>query len=229
MTARMTGAALALLAAACLLPAAASAQRLPPGVQKVFNDFRTDGVISPCRHTSAELGKTRRLVPPDIEQYAPEFPSALDAAIEARARGDCDGDRPSEEGAAPVPTATVAPPAQTSSPAPGTPTQTVVPEPPEPEEANLQLASTDRPTLAEQTDALERVAAATASNEPPAPVWMLFAALALLAAGALLAFLAGRTRRGQESLARLRHSWEEATWRAEGTWAEFRDFLRLGR
>jgi hypothetical protein len=227
MPARTTGVLLALLAAACLLPAAASAQRLPPGVQHVFNDFRTDGVISPCKHSSAELAETRRLVPPDIEQYAPEFPTALEAAIEARARGECDGERPSQ--VAPVPTATAAPPAATASPQPSAPAQTVVPDPPEPEQANLQLASADRPTLEEQADALERVAAASASSDPPAPVWILFAALALVALAALLVFLAGRTRRGQERLAGLRHSWGEASWRASGTWAEFRDFLRLGR
>jgi hypothetical protein len=231
MTARLTGVLTALVALACLLPATAAAQRLPAGVQKVFNDFRTDGVISPCKHSAAELAQTRRLVPPDIEQYAPEFPTALDAAIEARARGDCDSSRV-DDGTATPPAAggdSVPPVTPSATAAPGTPAQTVVPEPPAPEETTIQLASADKSALAEQADALQRVVAARASSDPPAPLWILFVLLGVLAAAALFLFVAGRTRRGQDALARLRHSWGEAAWRAGGTWAEFRDFLRFGR
>jgi hypothetical protein len=225
MTARLTGVFVVALVVSCVLPGAALAQRLPSGVQKVYNDFRTDGVVSPCKHSSAQLTETRRLIPPDIEQYAPEFPGALDAAIEARARGECGDKAP----VAPVPSAPASrPPSSTAKPAPGVPTRTVVPEPPAPEE-NVQLASTDAGTAAERADAVARVAAATPSNDPPAAVWLLFLAAGLLAAAALFVFVAGRTRRGQESLAGLRHSWGEAAWRGGGTWADFRDFLRFGR
>lgn len=204
--------------------APASAQQVSPIVQRLLADARGDGQISPCEYTASELAAARKQVPPDIEQYASYFPAALELAIESHARGDCDGDK---ETAVPVPSATAAP---SSGPAPatGTPTRTVVPKPPEPEE-NIQLATTDRPTAVEQADAVARVAAAVPSNDPPAPVWLLIGALAVLAAGGLFLFVAGRTRRGQDSLAHLRHSWGEATWRAGGMWAEFRDFLRLGR
>lgn len=202
----------------------ASAQQVSPIIQRLLADTRGDGQISACKYTASELATARRQVPPDIEQYASYFPAALDLAIESHARGDCDGDK---SVAVPVPSATTSP-GTPAAPAAGTPTRTVVPKPPEPEES-IALAAIDRPTVIEQADAVARVAAAVPSNDPPAPVWLLIAALALLAAGGLFAFVAGRTRRGQESLERFRHSWGEATWRAGGTWAEFRDFLRLGR
>src|SRR3954469_10031065 len=55
----------------------------------VFADYTKDGKIDACRHSASELQKARGDIPPDIEQYAPDFPDALDAAIEARARGAC--------------------------------------------------------------------------------------------------------------------------------------------
>src|SRR3954471_2906292 len=55
----------------------------------IFKDFKSDGQIDPCKYTAAELAKAKKDVPPDIEQYAPDFPDALQAAIEARAKDDC--------------------------------------------------------------------------------------------------------------------------------------------
>jgi hypothetical protein len=224
MTTRVTGVLAVLLATLAVLPVAAQAQRLSPVMQRLLADVRGDGTISPCKYTAAELGQARRQIPPDIEQYSSAFPAALEAAIEAHARGECASDKPA---AAPAATATAAPPVSTPVPA-GVATRTLVPEPPEPER-NPQLASTGQATPAGQADAVTRVAATTASNDPPAPVWLLIAAAAALAAAGLFFLVAGRTRRGQHSLDALRHSWGELTWRASGTWDDFRDFLRLGR
>jgi hypothetical protein len=49
-------------------------------------------------------------------------------------------------------------------------------------------------------------------------------AIALLGAAAL-ALSAFATRRSP----RLRHAWREAAFRTRGTWADFSDWLRLGR
>jgi hypothetical protein len=38
-----------------------------------------------------------------------------------------------------------------------------------------------------------------------------------------------RTDKGQERLARLRHTWGEAAYRSGGAWADFKDWVRLGR
>ena len=56
---------------------------------KVYKDYAKDGAIDPCRFTAKELQTARREVTPDIDQYAPDFPAALDLAIEARANGAC--------------------------------------------------------------------------------------------------------------------------------------------
>src|SRR3954464_12063857 len=59
------------------------------GFDAIFKDFKSDGEIDPCRYSASELAKAKKDVPPDIEQYAPDFPDALQAAIEARAKGAC--------------------------------------------------------------------------------------------------------------------------------------------
>ena len=225
MTTRSTGVLVALLAALLTLAAApAYAQQPSPIIQRLLIDTRGDGVINACKYTPSELAQARREVPPDIEQYASYFPAALELAIEQHARGECGNKAP----ATPVATSTAVPAVPSAPPAVGVPTKTIVPKPPGPEE-NVQLASTQRPTSVEQADAVARVAAAAPSNDPPAPVWLLFVVAGALAAAGLFVLVAGRTRRGQESLAGLRHSWGEAAWRAGGTWGDFRDFLRFGR
>src|SRR4051812_50059544 len=70
----------------------------------IFKDFKADGQIDPCKYSAAELKKAKKDVPPDIEQYAPDFPDALRAAIEARAKGQCDK-KPAAAAAATTPAA----------------------------------------------------------------------------------------------------------------------------
>ena len=60
----------------------------------------------------------------------------------------------------------------------------------------------------------------------------LLIALGLVALAALLLALALLARRfgwGEERLAGPRHAWGEATYRASATWADFIDWIRLGR
>src|SRR5947209_13974870 len=97
------------LAVAALALVASSAQAST--FDNIFKDFKADGKIDPCRYSASDLAKAKKAVPPDIEQYAPDFPDALQAAIEARAKGAC---TKKAAPAAPAPAAaTPAPPAAT--------------------------------------------------------------------------------------------------------------------
>src|SRR3712207_7516511 len=40
-----------------------------------FDDYAPDGVISPCKHTTAQLQHALDTVPPDVEQYAADYRS----------------------------------------------------------------------------------------------------------------------------------------------------------
>src|SRR5215207_9793628 len=103
---------LAALAIPALGPAvAAGADELPKDVQAVLDDFRADGTITPCKHTVAALERTSKLAPSDIAQYSPDFPAAVEAALEERQRDDCGAAKGGASagagaGAAPSPTAT---------------------------------------------------------------------------------------------------------------------------
>ena len=198
--------------------------------RKVLQDFSRDGRIDPCEHTSEELRLVLRHIPPDIEQYAPDYPSAVQQALEARARGECAGKQP--QTIAPIDPGSGATPAgagNTPQPtATAVPTKTVVPDPPEPDDGT-QIAAADAEPSARADAAVERAAAAEASNDAPAAVVGLGILAGLLALAALYVVAARRFGWGEERLAGPRHAWREATWRAGGTWQDFTDWLRFGR
>jgi hypothetical protein len=211
--------ALALLAAPT---AQAQSEREQRAALEVFRDYAPDGEIDPCKHTANELKLAQDNIPPDIEQYAADYPAAIAAAIDARARGECD---PEEKAAAPAATATpAATPTPAPTPAPGAKTTTVVPDPPGPDPAP---AATNVPAASDA--AIERIATARSSSDAPAPVLglgLLAAALALLAVGLVAARRFGV---GDDRLAGPAHAIREARWRAAGTWQDFLDWVRLGR
>src|SRR5437660_4976035 len=97
------------LAVAALALVASSAQAST--FDNIFKDFKADGKIDPCKYSASELAKAKKDVPPDIEQYAPDFPDALQAAIEARARGACDKKTAASAPAAAAPAPAATPPA----------------------------------------------------------------------------------------------------------------------
>jgi hypothetical protein len=219
------------LAGALLAASAAPASSQMAIAQKVLADFAADGVIDPCKHSSDELRLVLKNIPPEFEQYAPDYPAAVKAALEARARGECAGKKPEAPVAVPTATATPAP-AATPKPTPvptAIPTKTVVPEPPEPEKVAVSATATATPGSARSDGALERVATARAANSAPAPVLLLALLSALLALGAL--FLLAMRRGGWEHgrMAPVAHAWREASFRVGGLWEDFRDWLRVGR
>ena len=188
----------------------------------VFADYTKDGRIDPCKHSASELQHARADVPPDIEQYAPDFPDALDAAIEARARGQCS--KKSHQAGAPVP-APPAPPASggaSNGAPPAAPAGSTTPAPPPaPSATSAPAGPSDQ--------AIARAAARRhGDSDVPAPLIGLgvLAALALLTA---VAYALVRWRAWEPGWAlRARHATGEAAYRISATWAEFADWLRLG-
>jgi hypothetical protein len=225
---------LAALAILALGPAAApAADELPKDVQSVVDDFRADGEITPCKHTVQALERTSQLAPSDIAQYSPDFPAAVDAALEERRHEDCGAAKSSESaaagaGAAPAPTASPgAGGAVTPAPAhgPKLPQATASPTPqPTPAATPPPATPAPAPTPAEPTYT-------TVAHEDPFPVglWILAGLLVLSLLAWLVLALLGRTGWGEERLAGPRHAWSEARYRAGGVWSDFTDWLRLGR
>ena len=215
-----------------VLASPAPAQKLPPAVQEVFRDFARDGVISPCKHSIDDLRDTRANIPPDIDQYAPDFPDAVRGALEAHARGDCTGDGAAAPGDDAAAGGGVTPggatPAPATPPAAGEPSKTVASEPPTPVARAASGATTDTGSPAAAPE-IARVAAASATGAAPAPVWIVGGGAALLALALLGTLIAGRTQRGGEALERFRHAWGEWSWRASAHWTDFSEWVRTGR
>ena len=210
----------------CLLAAAPAARA--GAFTDIFGAYRKSGTVDACKWSAKQLANAKRQVPNDIDQYAPDFPNALDDAIQKRASGACAktaAGAPATStpaGATPSqPTATTGVPPGTTpaapAPAPGTSAQA-----PQPTSANPAPAVADGAVLA---------ASKSRSSDAgvPAPLVALAVIGALMAIAALLYGLARWWAWEPRWLLRLRHAGAEAGWRASGSWAEFVDWLRLGR
>ena len=79
------------LAAACAVAISllAATGALASAFSDTFADYKAHGNVNACTHSEADLKKAKSQVPPDITQYAPDFPAALNVALEERARGAC--------------------------------------------------------------------------------------------------------------------------------------------
>ena len=197
-------------AAALVVPAAAHANAF----DDLLKEYQKTGAVDGCKHTAAELSQAKDQTPKDIAQTAPGFPAQLAAAAAQRAKG-CD-----TEAAQSTSTATAAtPPAATTEP-PAT-SQPAAPAASQPAPAATTAAPAPAPTPTTTS------AAQSSSHEG--------ARLALVVAGALVLMLlllwaAARWWAWEPHwLVRWRHATAEAGWRASAAWAEFTDWLRLGR
>jgi hypothetical protein len=217
---RMTTLILALLAVLAVAPAAQANE-----FKDIFGAYRRSGAVDGCRYTAKQLADAKRQVPNDIEQYAPDFPNALDDAIQRRAAGGCSksaaapaATTPAAGGAPPGPTATTGVPPGTT---PAAPTSSAQPPQPTPA-SNPSPAIGDKAILA---------ASKTRSSDAgvPAPLVALAIIGALMALAALLYALARWWAWEPPWLVRARHAGAEASWRASGSWAEFVDWVRMGR
>ncbi|MBE2317477.1 hypothetical protein DVA67_015950 [Solirubrobacter sp. CPCC 204708] len=242
----------ALVAALALLPAAASAQEPtatpgPPNnasgaVKLIYEDYRRDGKIDVCEHDRADLQDAVDTIEPDFDTDYPDFREAVEAGITRHDNGRCDGSQQEE----PTATATA-----TASPS-ATPDDGLLPEPEQdsggtdegalpptddgtlpPEDGTLPPedgAVTPAPTPV--PSAIPPVAQAAPATPTPIPtpatvstkadsgrllIPAVLVALAIVGALALAFF-------GRDSAAM-----REATFRTRATWADFTDWLRLGR
>ena len=210
-----------LLALLAVAPAAQAS-----AFKDIFGSYKKTGRIDACAWSAQQLAAAKRQVPNDIEQYAPDFPNALDDALQRRAAGGC-----AKSAAAPAATTTAAAGGSSSGPTAttGVPPGTTPAAPPASGQAP-QPAPTSSPSPAIADKAVLAASKSRSSDAGiPAPLVALAVIGALMALAALLYALARWWAWEPRWLVRWRHAGAEAGWRASGSWAEFMDWLRLGR
>lgn len=211
---------LAPAAALLVLLTAAIPARADQAYERVAGAYaQGGGHLDPCAFTTAQLEAALRGIPPALRTTVPALRTAMESAIAAHKRGECKGVRPEEgtTGGAAVPES--APPPVTTTPAPAATAPTTT-----------APATPVTPTTTAPAPTQQQQPAATSGGHDRKPL-----IVALIAAGALVLLallLWGLARsRGWDPVwnARMRHAWGEAGYRTTSTWAEFTDWLRLGR
>ncbi len=254
MPSRMRAPLLAVVAVVVGLAAAPAAQAAT-AFEEVLKDYKGDANINPCKHSDKTLSEATGQVPNDIEQYAPDFPEALGNAISARAQGACEGkdaggaDEGSGGGgssgsggssggggsgsggssgsgsgssggsAAPAPSGgsgAATPPGGSPGAAP----------PPLPTPAPPPSGVSNAPS-ANQVPVPTRPA--SSQSIPPVPIALLVILAGLVVLGGLFFTTTRWLGLDGDRIAGARHTWGEAGYRAGATWADFRDWLRVGR
>ena len=206
-------------AAALLVPAAAHANAF----DDTLKEYTQTGAVDGCKHTADELAQAKAQTPKDIAQTAPGFPAQLAVAAEKRAKGCTKSEEKATStatAAAPAAATTTTPPATTTT-APGA---TQAPFGTTTAPAATQPPATQPPATAPATQA----AAQPTSSHRGARLALIVVAALLLMLLALWAF-ARWWAWEPRWLVRWRHATAEAGWRASAAWAEFTDWLRLGR
>jgi hypothetical protein len=192
--------------------------------QSVYQDYQADGQIDECRHSAGSLDDARRQVPNDIEQYAPDFPAAVEVA--QRNRGRCSGGgRGSGSGGGDR--AGVSINAAGTPGGPGGPASAdgvLVPRPPVPPRARLEAPAT--PTSGGQQAAAS--VDPLGSGSTPAPILFLAALTVLILAGLALATLGRFLGWGDGPLAPVRHGLSEAAMKVGAAAGGVLDRLRPG-
>jgi hypothetical protein len=235
----------------------------PKDVQRVYDDYRRDGVIDVCDHTQQALQKTLDTIEPAYDQDYPDFREAVSAGIERHEAGKCTDDSSSSggsggggtgagagagAGASPTPAATASPspsattdsgssdsgaesgalPPSSDDSGSGSDSGTVPPEDDVPPAATATPAATPPPaataTPLPATPAVSPEPAIVHTGHRSLAFPIALIALAILAALGLIAFYFFSRRNPRVS-----HAWQEAAFRTRGTWADFSDWLRLGR
>lgn len=233
---RALRAALVAVLAALLLLAPAVGVAGADTFDDIYADYRKTKRIDPCKYTADELRDAKDKLGSDSDQYAPEFPDALDDAIAAS--GDCDaassgssggssgssGSSPGgSSGSTPAPGA-AAPSTTTQATTTTSPATTTAPVTPAP--STPGPAAVTQPSAAAQDGVIAARAETPTDPGPEAWTWAVLAA-AILGAAALGWALVNATGR-VAWLTPLGHSMGEAGWRIGLRWAEFRDWLRFG-
>ncbi len=199
--------------------------------ERMVVEFIKTQKLDACSYSVKDLKAAKGQIPVDQNQYGAALVAALDDAIAARAQGACDKKK--------APAASVADQSSAPPPAAGqTPSASAAPQAGAPSTAAPAAAQAPPTPTAEPSPAASIAtddAIALASNstqvatDPPFPVLILAIVGALLALCAMTFGFARWFAWEPAWSVRMRHSAGEAGWRASSTFAEFADFVRLGR
>jgi cobalamin biosynthesis Mg chelatase CobN len=217
------------VALACAVALVAPVAAHADAFDQVFAQYQRTGKVDGCSFTAKQLEQARSQVPNDIEQYAPDFPEALDAAAAQRAKGAC-AKRPAAAAPAttqaPAPAAAAKPPAAGSA-APATATATTAAAQPA---AAPQPQPDPRAAASVADDAIPAAARTAGTSSGADSAVVLLAVLGGLVVLALALWGAARWWAFEPPwVLRFRHAVAEAGWRAGNAWSEFTDWVRLGR
>lgn len=187
------------------------------------------GQLDACWFSQADLESALAGIPPEFESVVPELRQAIVDGIAAHRSGDCRGVAPTggpNAGAA-TPPATTTPTTPTT---PATTTETGALAPPGASPPASTTPAATPPAAAPQQVTTTPGVQPPATKRSTRPLVLGAIALGALLLLALLTWGWARLR-GWDSQwsARARHAWGEAGYRVTTTWAEFTDWLRLGR
>ena len=205
------------------MPAAA----LASAYDDTLREYRTTGAINGCGYTAAELAQAKTQTPANIKDVAPGYPAQLAVATAKRAKGRTKAEEKAANTTAAAAGATTGTTGTGATTGAGATTGTgATTQPP----ATTTVAPNATTTAA--TPAPAPAATQTAPKSTPSHKG---ARLALIVVAALLVMLIALWAFARwwawepDWLARWRHATAEAGWRASAAWAEFTDWLRLGR
>ena len=214
------------------MPAAA----LASAYDDTLKEYRTTGAINGCGYTAAELAQAKTLTPKNIKDVAPGYPAQLAVAAAKRAKGCTKAEEKaantttSAAGATTGTTGTGA--TSTGAASTGATGASTATQPP----ATTTVAPNATTTAATPAPApAPAPAAAATQTAPKSTPSHKGARLALIVVAALLVMLIALWAFARwwawepHWLARWRHAIAEAGWRASAAWAEFTDWLRIGR
>jgi hypothetical protein len=211
------------LALALLLLASAGARADRATFDRVSDAYANNaGQLDPCTFSQADLESALEGIPREFEGVVPQLREAIERGVAAHRSGDCRGIAPTG-GVTTTPAGTPTTPTTPTTTTPGTDTSAVPPPVTTTPSATPPVAAPQQVTT---TPGVQQPATKRDSRA------LVLGAIALgaLALLALLAWAWARLR-GWDPLwaTRARHAWGEAGYRVATTWAEFTDWLRLGR
>jgi len=219
---RLTLAAVALLAAVlAATPAAAQTPGVPPAqatFASVLAQYNAVHTIPSCRYSLAQLRTVRHEAKAHPAQATLAFKQALRREITAQKQGSCASKGAGGAAATTPAPATTAPAQTTPAPATTTPATPPAATTPAPQAAPAPAPAATTTTLHERH-----------ANGTKALLLGIAVLAAVLALG-LLAWAIARWGAWEPAWALgARHAIGEAGYRVSATWAEFADWLRLGR
>ena len=205
------------------MPAAA----LASAYDDTLREYRTTGAINGCGYTAAELAQAKTQTPANIKDVAPGYPAQLAVATAKRAKGCTKAEEKAANTTAAAAGATTGTTATGATTGTGATTQPPATTTVAPNATTTAATPAPAPTPAPAAAATQTAPKSTPSHKG--------ARLALIVVAALLVMLIALWAFARwwawepHWLARWRHATAEAGWRASAAWAEFTDWLRLGR